>query len=78
MQIKMNRIVPLVASGAAALAIAAAPVAAAAPTGTSVVQSPGNVQITAQTGGAAQEAAQLQQPFGGDTSALLFHHSGHR
>jgi len=77
MHIKMNRIVPLVAAGAAAVAIAAAPTAAAATTGTTgsnVQQSPGNVQITATPGGAAQEAAQAQQPFGGDMGALEFHH----
>ena len=78
MRIKVNRIAPLVAVGAAAVAIAAAPIAAAAPTGTTNVtgsthQSPGNVQITAVPGPVAQQAAQLQQPFGGDMSALLFH-----
>ena len=74
-RIKMNRIVPLVAAGAAAVAIAAAPTAAATTggAGSNVQQSPGNVQITAGPGGAAQEAAQLQQPFGGDSNALLFH-----
>ena len=35
---------------------------------------PGNAQITAVPGAAAQHAAQLQQPFGGDMGALLFHH----
>ena len=79
MQIKMNRIAPLLAAGAAAVAIAAAPLAAAAPTGTtngtgSTHQNPGNVQITAVPGPSAQNAAQLQQPFGGNVSALLFHH----
>jgi hypothetical protein len=74
MRITMNRIIPLVAAGAAAVAIAAAPTAAATSTaGSNVQQTPGNVQITAGPGGAAQEAAQLQQPFGGDTGALLFH-----
>ena len=76
MHIKMNRIAPLVAAGAAALAIAAAPTAAAT-TGTggsTVHQTPGNVEITAGPGPAAQQASQLQQPFGGDTGALLFHH----
>jgi hypothetical protein len=38
-----------------------------------VHQSPGNAEITATPGGAAQEAAQNQQPFGGDSGALLFH-----
>ena len=76
-------ITTLLAAGAAAFAIAAAPMAAAAPTGTtngtgSIVQNPGNAQITAEPGAAAQQAAQLQQPFGGDTGALLFHHFGSR
>lgn len=76
MHIKVNRVAPLVAAGVAALAIAAAPTAAAATfaTGSSVSQSPGNAQITATPGPAAQEAAQIQQPFGGDMGALLFHH----
>jgi hypothetical protein len=79
MHIKMNRIVPLAVAGAAALAIAAAPTAAATTlaTGSTVNQNPGNAQITAEPGGAAQQAAQLQQPFGGDTGALLYHHFGH-
>jgi hypothetical protein len=76
MNIKMNRIVPLVAAGAAAVAIAAAPTAAAATgtVGSNVQQTPGNVQITATPGGAAQQAAAAQQPFGGDMGALEFHH----
>ena len=83
MRIKVNRIAPLAAVGAAAVAIAAAPIAAAAPTGTtngtgSTHQNPGNAQITAVPGAAAQQAAQLQQPFGGDMGALLFHHGGPR
>jgi hypothetical protein len=80
MHIKMNHIVPLLAVGAAAVAIAAAPTAAAATvaTGSTVHQTPGNAQITAVPGAAAQQAAQLQQPFGGDTGALLFHHFGSR
>jgi hypothetical protein len=80
MRIKMNHIAPLVAVGAAAVAIAAAPMAAAAPTGTTnatgstVHQTPGNAEITAVPGAAAQQAGQLQQPFGGDMGALIFHH----
>jgi ABC-type phosphate/phosphonate transport system substrate-binding protein len=76
MRITMNRIVPLVAAGAAAVAIAAAPTAAATTgaAGPNVHQTPGNVQITAVPGEAAQEAAQAQQPFGGDMGALGFHH----
>ena len=79
MRTKMNRIAPLLAVGAAAVAIAAAPLAAAVPTGTtngtgSANQSPGNVEITAVPGQSAHNAAQLQQPFGGDMDALIFHH----
>jgi aryl-alcohol dehydrogenase-like predicted oxidoreductase len=33
---------------------------------------------TAAPGAAAQQAARLQQPFGGNTGALLFHHFGSR
>ena len=79
MHIKMNRIVPMAVAGAAAVAIAAAPTAAATTlaTGSTVNQNPGNAQITVAPGAAAQQAAQLQQPFGGDTGALLFHHFGH-
>jgi hypothetical protein len=40
----------------------------------SVQQSPGNAQVSATPGPAAQEAAQTQMPFGGDSGALLFHH----
>ena len=76
MRIKMNRIAPLLAVGAAAVAIAAAPTAAATTvgTGSTLNQTPGDAQITAVPGPSAQNAAQLQQPFGGDMSALLFHH----
>ena len=54
-----------------AAAIALAPIASA---DVSMQQSPGNAQVTATPGVAAQEAAQNQMPFGGDSSALLFHH----
>ena len=56
---------------AASAAIGLAPIAAADAT---VQQSQGNAQITATPGAAAQQAAQQQQPFGGDVGALLFHH----
>ena len=74
--INMNRIAPLMAVGAAAVAIAVAPTAAAATfaTRSTVHENPGNAQITAVPGGPAHEAAQLQQPFGGDMGALEFHH----
>jgi hypothetical protein len=66
-------ITTLLAAGAAAVAISAAPTATA---DAAIVQSPGNVQITAQPGVASQQAGQLQQPFGGDMGGLLFHHGG--
>ena len=56
---------------AASAAIGLAPIAAADAT---VQQSQGNAQITATPGAAAEQAAQQQQPFGGDMGALLFHH----
>jgi len=65
------RIVAPLAIAASAAAIGLAPIAAA---DTNVQQSPGNAQITATPGVAAQEAAQNQQPFGGDSGALLYHH----
>ena len=73
MRINLIHIAPLLAAGAAAVAISAAPTAAADAT---IVQSPGNAQITAQPGVASQQASQLQQPFGGDMGGLLFHHGG--
>jgi hypothetical protein len=73
MRIKLTHIAPLLAAGAAAVAISAAPTATAEAT---IVQSPGNAQITAQPGVASEQAAQLQQPFGGDMGGLLFHHGG--
>jgi hypothetical protein len=65
------RYVAPLAIAASAAAIGLAPIAAA---DSSVHQSPGNVQVTATPGIAAQEAAQNQQPFGGDSGALLYHH----
>ena len=56
---------------AASAAIGLAPIASA---DVSVHQTQGNAQVTATPGAAAQEAAQNQQPFGGDAGALLFHH----
>ena len=80
---RMRYIAPL-AMAATAAAIGFAPIAAAAPTATTntadatIVQSPGNAQITAQPGVAAQQAGQLQYPFFGYGGGLLFHHGGHR
>ena len=67
---KLRYVAPL-AIAASAAAIGLAPIAAADAT---VQQSPGNAQITATPGAAAKQAAQQQQPFGGDMRALLFHH----
>jgi hypothetical protein len=66
-----QRYVEALAIAASAAAIGLAPIAAADAT---VQQSQGNAQITATPGAAAQQAAQQQQPFGGDIGALLFHH----
>ena len=65
------RYVTALAIAASAAAIGLAPIAAADAT---VHQSPGNAEITATPGAAAQQAAQNQQPFGGDGGALLYHH----
>ena len=67
---KLRYVAPLAIADSAA-AIGLAPIAAADVT---VQQSQGNAQITATPGAAAQQAAQQQQPFGGDMGALLFHH----
>ncbi|MCW2731289.1 MAG: hypothetical protein JWR13_2105 [Mycobacterium sp.] len=67
---KLQYVAPL-AIAASAAAILLAPIAAADAT---VQQSPGNAQIVATPGAAAQEAAQNQQPFGGDMGGLLYHH----
>ena len=64
------RYVATLAIGAAAATIGLAPIASADVT---TQQTPGNAQITATPGVASQEAAQAQMPFGGDSSALLFH-----
>ena len=61
----------LIASGLTAAVLGFAPIASADVT---VQQSPGNAQVTASPGAAAQHAAQQQLPFGGDLGALLFHH----
>jgi hypothetical protein len=79
---KKIRIVAPLAMAAAAAAIGLAPIAAAATesVGSTVVQSPGNAQVTATPGAAAQQAGQLQYPFFGYGygGGLLFHHGGHR
>ena len=69
---KLRHLAPLAITASAA-AIALAPIASAADV-VSVQQSPGNAQVTATPGAAAQQAAQQQLPFGGDVGALLFHH----
>ena len=60
-----------VAVAAAAAAIALAPIASA---DVNVQQHPGNAQVTATPGEAAHQAAQNQEPFGGEWGPLLFHH----
>jgi hypothetical protein len=67
---KLRHVAPL-AIAASAAAIALAPIASA---DVSVQQHAGNAQVTATPGTAAQEAAQNQQPFGGDSGALIYHH----
>jgi hypothetical protein len=67
---KLRYIAP-VAIAASAAVIGFAPVAMA---DTTVHQTPGGAEIVATPGQSAQNAAQLQQPFGGNTTALLFHH----
>jgi hypothetical protein len=67
---KLRLVAPL-AIAASAAAIALAPIASA---DVSVQQHAGNAQVTATPGTAAQEAAQNQQPFGGDSGALIYHH----
>ena len=69
---KLRYVAPLAIATASA-AIGLAPIASADAT---VHQSPGNVQVIATPGGAAQQAAQNQMPFGGDSTALLFHRHG--
>ena len=66
---KLRYVAPL-AIAASAAAIGLTPIASA---DVSVQQTPGNAQVTASPGAAAQHAAQQQLPFGGDMGALLFH-----
>ena len=65
---KLSHVAPLTIAASAAIGLA--PITSA---DVSVQQSPGNPQVTATPGAAAQQAAQQQQPFGGDVGALLFH-----
>jgi hypothetical protein len=67
---KLRYVAPLAIAASAAV-IGLAPIAAADAT---VQQTPGNAQIVATPGASAREAAQNQQPFGGDSGALLYHH----
>jgi hypothetical protein len=76
----VKSLIAALAMAGAAGAIVLAPVAAAAPTttntgGATVVQTPGNAQVTAQPGGAALQAGQLQYPFFGyGVPGIVFHH----
>jgi hypothetical protein len=67
---KLGYVVTAAVAASAAAAIGFAPLASADAT---VQSTPGNTQIVATPGPAAQEAASVQQPFGGDYGALLFH-----
>jgi hypothetical protein len=77
---KIRYIAPL-AMVAAATAIGLAPLVAAESTTTTdtgaatLVQSPGNAQLTTQPGAAALQAGEQDYPFSGD-GGLLFHHGG--
>ena len=83
MRTKSISLTTLLAAGAAAVAIVAAPMANAAPTGTtnsggaSVVQSPGNAQVTARPGEASVQAGDQQYPFSGFTPLELHHQVEH-
>jgi uncharacterized protein with LGFP repeats len=68
---KLRYITGLTIAAAAAVTVGLAPIASA---DVSVQQTPGNAQVVATPGQAAQQAANTQMPFGGDSSALLFHH----
>jgi len=79
----VKRFFATLAMAGTAGAVALAPVAAAAPTGpqttntggATVVQSPGNTQVTVQPGAAAVQAGQLQYPFFGyGVPGIAFHH----
>ena len=81
----MKRIIAALAMAGAAGAVALAPTAAAAPTGTqttntggaTVVETPGNSEVTALPGAAAVQAGQLQYPFFGyGVPGIVFHHGG--
>ena len=72
MKTTVGYLAPWLAAAAIGGAIGLAPIASADAT---VHQTPGNAEVTATPGPAAQEAGQLQLPFGGDTGALLFHHN---
>jgi hypothetical protein len=67
---KLRYLAP-VAIAASAAVLGLAPVAAA---DTTVQHTPGGAEIVATPGQSAQNAAALQQPFGGYSNALLFHH----
>ena len=82
-----SRIIATLAMAAAAGAIGLAPVAAAAPTGTvtdtggaTIVQRPGNAQITATPGLTALQAGQFQYPYygyGDGGPGPVWHHHRH-
>jgi hypothetical protein len=78
---KLRQLSAIAAAGAASVAIATAPVAAAAPTGqtctyvgseTTQCQSPGNVQIN------SDHVVTYPNPYPFYGNVLLFHHGGNR
>jgi hypothetical protein len=75
-EMKMRIIAP-VALAAIAAGIGFAPIASADST---VVETPGNAEVTATPGAAALQAGQLQYPWYGYGygGGLLFHHGGGR
>ncbi|MGZ8814959.1 MAG: hypothetical protein ACXWZI_13475 [Mycobacterium sp.] len=80
-----SRFIATLAMAAAAGSIGLAPIAAAAPTGTvtdtggaTIVQRPGNAQITATPGLTAVQAGQFQYPFYGyGGPGIAWHHHRH-
>jgi hypothetical protein len=68
---KIRYIASMAAIAATAATVGFAPVALA---DTTVHQGSGNSEVVVTPGQSAQNAASLQQPFGGNQSALIFHH----
>jgi hypothetical protein len=75
---KMRYLATPLAIAASAAAIGFAPAALADTTGQQTnnnsQQTTSNAQIVAVPGQSSQNAAQLQQPYGGNAGSLIFHH----